>query len=217
MKAVISRPDLVEPRIGAVVLAAGASARFGERDKLLEPFRGQPLGHHVVESIPVHRLLADCAYVVAANADHPCMPVWQQAGFNVALNENAKLGMATSVAIAGQLALKAGCDAVVIALADMPCVPTQHFEALMNAYHGPSDILCSSNELSRMPPALIGKDHFAKLISATGDQGARELLKQARIVSCPPEWLFDIDTPQDAQRYGQVKGHITTSGSNGEE
>ena len=195
---------MAEPwRLGVAVLAAGASKRFGDTDKLTAHFRGKMLGEHVVGSIPLDRVALEGAWVITSRADHPCQEAWRRAGFGVLVNGDAHKGMGTSVARAAMLAEQAKFDALLIALADMPLVPREHFSALVERGAAGSALVASNCGGANMPPALIGKQHFSTLADLYGDQGARALLSQAETIHCPPEWLIDIDTPEDLQKYGQ--------------
>lgn len=187
---------MAELRIGAALLAAGSSRRFGDMDKLVQPLFGRPLGEHAAAAIPADRFAAAGAWVIASQLNHPCQRAWQNAGFSVVLNDSAENGMGTSVALVARTAGMADCDAILIALADMPLVPREHFAALVDAFSGPADIICSSNGQSQMPPAIFGSDHFAALAALTGDKGAGAMLAQGDVIPCPPEWLIDIDTPE---------------------
>ena len=62
-------------RIGVALLAAGASRRFGESDKLTAEFRGRALGEHVPLALPVERF--EKAWAITSTADHPCEPQWR--------------------------------------------------------------------------------------------------------------------------------------------
>lgn len=187
-------------RVFMAVLAAGSSRRFGEADKLTAPFRGKLLGEHVCVNAPVDRIAPGCAIVVTSKFDHPCAPAWRAAGFDMAINTRASQGMGTSVAEAARLALRAECDALLIALADTPLVPREHFEALIDAYTGADDLVCSFDGGVRLPPAIFGKNHIEALTTLIGDTGARALLKEARTIVCPSDWLEDIDTPEALAR-----------------
>lgn len=182
--------------LAVAVLAAGASRRFGDADKLRVPFRGSMLGLHAVRAIP--RELFGEAWVIAANGDHPCRQGWESAGFILRENPFAAEGMGTSVALAAQLAQEAQSDGLLIALADMPLVPREHFAALAQAAkeRRPDMILVSCKGTVRMPPAVFGTAHFESLVRLGGDAGARDLLAQGEIVTCPPQFLTDIDTPE---------------------
>ena len=186
------------------VLAAGSSRRFGDEDKLAASFRGKRLGEHVGDNAPVDRIAPGCAVVITANDHHPCREAWEQAGFRLALNARADRGMGTSVALAAILAMKADCDALLIALADMPLVPRAHFEALIEGSSTATGIVCSNDGRARLPPAVFDKDYLAKLTQLDEDVGARAILKDAQTLSCPAEWLIDIDRPKALQKYGHA-------------
>ena len=197
----ILRVTLPDRRVFMAVLAAGSSQRFGEADKLTQPLRGKRLGEHICHNAPIERLAPDCAFVIACAADHPCRNDWRNAGFNLAVNEQADRGMGTSVALAATLAIKARCDALLIALADMPFVPQSHLTALIDACRTHDASLCSSDGNALMPPAIFGQAHLAALTKLDEDTGARSVLKHAEALTCPPEWLIDIDTPEALERY----------------
>ncbi len=203
MRQVISGPLLSDPRIFMAVLAAGASRRFGEADKLAAPFAGKMLGEHVCANLPFERAARNAAVVIASASNHPCQAEWQKAGFELVLNPDSAAGMGTSISLAVRLARRAGCEAILIALADMPMVPREHFDVLLDAYSGPDSIVCSSDGRVRMPPAIFGEKHFDELLSLRSDQGARPFLKQAQAIVCPRRWLIDIDTPEALATHGQ--------------
>jgi len=187
---------LAELRLGVALLAAGASRRFGDTDKLTALLDGQPLGEIVCNTIPRGRF--DHRWVIASTPDHPSAPAWRAAGFAPLVNPSADEGMGTSVALAATAARKAGCDALVLALADMPLVPASHFEALVERIcaGGPDGIVTSASRETRMPPAAFGASHLSALAELGGDHGARALLQRGDVCACPPEWLADVDTPE---------------------
>lgn len=108
--------------------------------------------------------------------------------------------MGTSVALAAALALKAKSDALLIALADMPLVRGNHLRELLDACRNQADHVCSSDGEMRSPPAIFGRKHLPALATLDGDTGARGLLKDARTLPCPGQWLEDIDTPEALRR-----------------
>lgn len=195
---------MAEPaRFAVAVLAAGQSRRFGPDDKLAARFQGALLGEWACRTLAGLDLAQ--RWVIAARAGHPCAARWQADGFAIAENAQAAAGMGTSVALAARLALQANAPGLLIALADMPLVPATHFQALIAraVAVGPAAIVASAADGVRMPPAAFGRDHLAGLAAMTGDFGARALLQQADLVTCPPEWLIDIDSPQALARAQQ--------------
>lgn len=191
---------MARPGIGVAVLAAGASRRFGDTDKLEAPFRGKRLGEHVCTTLA--RAVMQPRWVIASRKDHPCKAAWNEAGFRVEINDRAAHGMGTSVALAARLARDAGCEALLIALADTPLVPSEHFSALADHVTrlGAAGLVASRSGAARMPPAAFGASHFERLASLTGDAGARAILSEGDVVDCPSAWLEDIDTPEALAR-----------------
>ena len=201
-------------RLGAALLAAGSSRRFGSEDKLVVELNGFMLGQNAAFVFPFDRLHA--AWVIMAERGHPCEPGWHAMGFDPVANPDAHEGMGTSVALAARMAQQEKLDALAIVLADMPMVPATHYDALIDEVTGPDDIAVSAIGDTRMPPAVFGSAHFPALAELTGDIGARDLLMQGHIVECPPEWLIDIDRPEDLQRYGQAGEVAPKHGAKGE-
>ncbi|MEM9500826.1 MAG: NTP transferase domain-containing protein [Pseudomonadota bacterium] len=183
-------------RLAVAVLAAGASWRFGDSDKLCAEFRGEMLGLHVTSILPRDEFAF--AFVIASNSNHPCASGWREFDFKVLTNPRADEGMGTSVALAARQALDIYADALMIALADMPMVPTAHFGAVAATARelGSEGIVVSSDGTTRLPPACFGSNHLEKLAKLNGDVGARAVLSDGQVIACPQEWLADVDTPE---------------------
>ena len=187
--------------IAVAVLAAGASRRFGDADKLAARFRGKRLGEHVCAALAIGPFTP--RWVLASRGDHPCQSAWVRSGFVTAINARSGEGMGTSVALAANLARQTQCKALLIALADTPLVPAEHFAALAAkvAKLGDGGIVVSRSHKTLMPPAAFGAAHFKRLAQLTGDTGARDILQEGEALDCPPEWLIDIDTPEALARF----------------
>ncbi|MEM7666271.1 MAG: nucleotidyltransferase family protein [Pseudomonadota bacterium] len=185
-----------DPRLAVAILAAGSSQRFGDADKLTADFRGEMLGLRVARELPLD--VFDLAFVVISGNSHPCAADWRNAGLDVLANSRAEDGMGTSVALAAARANDCGMDALIIVLADMPMVPASHYEELANGARalGSHGIVVSSDGRNRSPPACFGRNHFEKLAQLGGDVGARAILSEGTVVTCPAEWLVDVDTPE---------------------
>ena len=181
-----------------VLLAAGASRRFGDDDKLDEAFLGRPLGLHVavaLEDMPFQERIA----VVDS-----CRIDYAQHGFRVIHNREAEQGMASSLKLGVAAARAAGANAVVIALADMPRVTAAHLYRLFDAATNAGSVVASSDGRTPKPPGLFGSDRFDVLMQLTGPTGARDLLRAGRHVVTAPAELIDIDTPADLQRLREL-------------
>ncbi|WP_084583275.1 nucleotidyltransferase family protein [Sphingomonas azotifigens] len=184
---------LTPEKTALVLLAAGRSERFADGDKLTEDYLGQPLAFHVVTALENMPFLARIAVVWDTALDFAAR------GFQVVENPDRALGQARSVRYGVAAAEAAGAEAVLIALADMPRVTAAHCYRLFDASDNGATLVASSDGVQPMPPALIGRDHFAELCSLEGDAGARQLILRGHHVITRPEELVDIDTRQDLE------------------
>jgi len=181
-------------RTALILLAAGRSKRFGDLDKLEQPYLRQPLVFHVVtalEEIPFQTRL------VVSNGTSLD---FASRGYRLIHNEAPEIGMSQSVKLGVACARDEGAEAVLIALADMPRVTASHVYRLLDAADGPDAVVASSDGVNPRPPALFGAGQFEALLTLEGDEGARAMVRGGRHVIAPEGDLIDIDTPEDLER-----------------
>jgi molybdenum cofactor cytidylyltransferase len=181
-------------RIGAVILAAGESRRFGG-PKQLALLDGRSLLEHVVQ----RALSAELNPVVTV------VPLWLKRPTNLAdpalrwiHNPNPERGLSHSLRMGFQ-ALPEEVEAAVILLGDQPIVPLTDLQRLIGA-RGRQPIIGLRAEGRIGPPLLVERSHFMIVEEAHGDIGLREILR------LHPEWVAgveveahtpDVDTPDD--------------------
>ncbi|MDF7775844.1 nucleotidyltransferase family protein [Sphingomonas sp. AOB5] len=187
-------------RVALVLLAAGRSQRFGDGDKLAEPFLDKPLAYHVVTALEGVPFLARIAVVSDTALDFAAR------GYRVVENPDPSLGQARSLCHGVAVAKELGVEAVLVALADMPRVTAGHIYRMLDRSDGPDVVVASSDGVQPMPPALFGRDRFDDLLALTGDQGARDLIRGGHHVVTSPAELVDIDTRDDLQRLREAYG-----------
>ena len=190
-------------RIFAVVLAAGASQRFGS-SKQLARFDGDTLVHRAAR---LARQVCgdDSVLVVGHRADEIVAAANGECRF-LLVNEHYADGIGTSLALAVR-ALQHVADALLVLLADQPLITTADLEALLRAWPGTEDVIVASRfDRALGPPALLPRGSFELLHSRRGDAGARELFESGRFrvreVECAAA-AADVDTPGDLERLGQ--------------
>ena len=183
-----------------VILAAGASSRFEDGDKLLADLDGQPVVSHaasVLSGQPVARRIA----IVGPGQSERGREL-AQVGWSLVENTDASEGQGTSVSAAiDHLQSVAGVENALILLGDMPSVPDQHLLNLRAALApGVPAVLSRAGDVVG-PPVLIAREVFPKLQGLTGDRGARGLLEGlpgARIVDFEADHHgLDIDRRSD--------------------
>jgi molybdenum cofactor cytidylyltransferase len=179
--------------INLLILAAGASRRFGGQAKQLLPLAGQPLLRQVVGVALAAGLSGTVSVVLGANAE----PIEQALrGLPVRLVDNPDwaTGMASSLQ-AGLRAMMttdplangltsdpdktpAGPDAVLVLLCDQPLITSQLLRDLVQLHTqtGQPMVACRYNGEAGVP-ALFARSVFADLLALTGDKGARFLLR----------------------------------------
>ncbi len=186
------------PRVAAIVLAAGKSARMGS-NKLLADLRGEAM---IRRTVAVMRQAADITIVVTGR--DPDEIGASLAGLPVTLVHNDRYadGLSTSLR-AGIEALPPDTDVAVIALGDMPLVSAEVVRRLIAAYspaeHRSICVPVFGGE--RGNPVLWGRQHFAALKDLTGDRGARVLFEtlgeEIVEVAMPDDAVLrDADTPE---------------------
>lgn len=182
-----------------VLLAAGRSQRMGDiGSKLDQPFLSHPLGLHVaiaLEDMPFKERIAVTGSATCDFASH---------GFRLVHNDDPAQGMARSVCLGVTRAKELGAKAVVIALADMPRVTATHIYRLLDTAEGDEAVVASSDGVSPKPPVVFGCERFDFLLTLTGDEGARELVRSGRHVVTTPAELIDVDTPEELERLIQL-------------
>ena len=187
-------------RVGAVILAAGASTRMGTPKQLLE-LDGKPLLVRAVEaalSSPVWPVVV----VLGANAERIRSSL---ARFPVLVTENSSWpeGMAASIR-AGVTTLEQfsrHLDAALIALCDQPAFSAATISQLIEMQRVTGRGIVAARYAGRNgAPALFLRQHFRELAALTGEEGARALLNgdPSRVAPVElPDLAVDLDTAED--------------------
>ncbi|MGB9094716.1 MAG: nucleotidyltransferase family protein [Gallionella sp.] len=200
----------VADSIAAIVLAAGASRRFGS-DKLLHPLtlRGATLPLAAHSLLPWLDKFARISVVVRPGAETFCSAIETALGERGAAQidwvecHDAAQGMASSL-VCGVSANHAAAGWL-IGLADMPAVPAAAIAGVRDALFDGASLAAPSHAGRRGHPVGFASRYYGQLLELQGDNGARRLLERDRasvteIAVDDPGILADIDSPGDLQR-----------------
>ncbi|WEF24456.1 NTP transferase domain-containing protein [Paracoccus sp. S3-43] len=166
-----------------VLLAAGASRRFGTACKLQAPYRGKPLVRHVAEAI-----LASGLPAVAVTADPAVEDLLPE--FRIIRS----IGPQSQSLRAGLAAVDD--DRALVVLGDMP-----HVDAALLLRIALAPAPAAASDGNRItPPASLPRSMFADIAQLSGDQGAGAVLRRRPdlyLVHVDAGRLRDIDISED--------------------
>lgn len=149
-----------------LLLAAGASRRFGPADKLLALLNGRPLISHAAQALR----LTPLDYRIAVISNAALLPLLD--GFQVVTIAQGH----QSDSLRAGLAAAGSPERLLIALGDMPDITPDHLTRILDTA---TDALpsCSHDGTAPLPPACFPTATLATLSRLTGDQGAGRLLR----------------------------------------
>jgi molybdenum cofactor cytidylyltransferase len=184
--------------IVGVVLAAGASRRFGAQ-KLLAPVAGKAVVRWTVERMVASRL--DAVIIVLGREADAVQRVLDGLTVRTVRNPRFADGLAASL-VAGVDAMPPGSDAAVIALGDQPTVSTAVIDTLIDVWCSRrTSIVAPMYRGVRGNPVLFAHTVFAELRAGRGDRGARDVITRSAdrvaLVDVDEEMPVDVDEPTD--------------------
>jgi CTP:molybdopterin cytidylyltransferase MocA len=192
----------LERRVGAVILAAGASTRLGYPKQLIE-HEGEALVRRAAMSA-LEAGADPVIVVVGASAETVSEALVGLEGIDVLYNARWESGLASSLA-AGLEAVRAypKCDGALVMVADQPLIDVASLRQLMEAFDSDDRIVASAYDDIVGVPIVLGAEFFKDLMNLKGDEGAgRWLRARLKDVTQIPvaSASMDIDTPADAER-----------------
>lgn len=199
------------PGIPILIPAAGASSRMRGRDKLLEEVRGLPLlrdrvemaldtGAEVLVTLPPDRPLRQKAL---AGLEGPRLSLITVA--------DSQTGLSASLRDGALWAIAQRADALMILLPDLPDLTEDDINIMLQAYDSKSILRATSEDGTPGHPVIVPARLLDALTRLTGDQGAREILRDHTVIplALPGQRaITDLDTPEAwaAWRTAQLRG-----------
>jgi molybdenum cofactor cytidylyltransferase len=189
--------------IAAIILAAGASTRFGEPKQLLQ-FGDKTLVRRAVETA----VETGCRPVIAVLGAHFDSVKNELDGLDccAVLNPDWSAGMSGSIktGIEKTLEIAPAASAAFIILCDQPLIEAAHLKMLFEKFRTAKKPIAAAafGEIAG-PPAIFSKEMFPDLLKLSGDRGAREIFRRRpQLVERVflPEAAFDLDTREDLER-----------------
>ena len=192
-------------KIAAVILAAGASRRFGASKLLLSLPGGETLIRQVAK-IAVDSGLSPILCVIGK--DHQKIKQ-ALAGLplNFVHNSHWQSGMSSSVKT-GINHLPDETDACIMLMGDQPFISIDLIHHLVELFQsGNTQVVIPVVGKQRTTPAILDRSTYDLIMKLEGDVGARALFSYFKVVELP--WkdrrlLLDLDTPEDYQKMQEL-------------
>jgi molybdenum cofactor cytidylyltransferase len=190
-------------KIGAVILAAGESSRFG-RPKQLVRFRGKSLVRRVVDAAKD----ANCSaiVVVLGSKREQIERELKETDAIVTENKDWRRGIGSSIRVGVESAVNQVPDieAIVLLTCDQPFLKTDTIERLVATREKTKKaIVASSYSKTLGVPALFDRSCFQELLALDDETGAKAIIlsNRERVAELLfPEGKIDIDTAADYEK-----------------
>jgi molybdenum cofactor cytidylyltransferase len=189
--------------VGAIILAAGRSSRFGQAKQLL-PFQGESLVRHAVRST-IDGGCASVSVVVGGARDRIEIELRETPAFIVE-NREWQQGLGTSIrcGLRHQLKSRPELDAVVLLVCDQPFVDANTITALITQWENSRKAIVACRYADTLGvPALFDRACFEELLALPDKSGAKTLIESRNGCVAQVEFekgAIDIDTPADFHR-----------------
>ena len=198
--------------VGAVLLAAGAGSRLGNKPKSLLELGGVPLIRR--QLIALSGAGVDEVVVVLGHHAEWIEPVVQDFPVTLVRNPRPDDGIVSSQRI-GLAALAGRLDAVIVALADQPLINAQDIAALIGAWKkrpAGSSVVFPQMGGQRGNPVIFGAEVREQILAGAADVGCRQWQAAHPDALAPFDtdnrrYRVDIDTPDDLERFERETGH----------
>jgi molybdenum cofactor cytidylyltransferase len=189
--------------VGAIILAAGGSSRFGQAKQLLS-FQGESLVRRAVRTA----LEAGCASVtvVVGGARDRIETELRETPAVIVENPEWQRGLGTSIrcGLRHLLSSRPELDAVVLLACDQPFVDASVITLLIAQRENSRKPIVACNYANTLGiPALFDRSCFESLLALPDDSGAKALIESRSDDVAQIEFekgAIDIDTPADFER-----------------
>jgi molybdenum cofactor cytidylyltransferase len=187
----------------ALVLAAGASSRFGS-NKLLAPLDGRPVLQHALDAVAAAGI-ADVVVVLGSDVDAlEAAIAWR--GERRVVNERPEDGISSSIRAGLDAAVEVpGADSALVVLGDQPALRPGVIRAVLTVAESPGAAAAffvrpRYAEDPAPNPVLVRRTAWALAAGLEGDWGLGQLMANQpdRVVEVPVAGANpDVDTPAD--------------------
>ena len=182
--------------IKKILLAAGCSKRYGDKNKLTEYLKGKHLIQHIIHTLL--KVFDPCELLIILGHDSKVIKnLIDNKDIRIVNNKKYKNGIGSSISL-GIQHLDINILGVMIIPADMPLISAEDLMKLEREFiaHNCKKVVLPKYKYTFGNPVILPKSYFATLKNLKEDFGAKSQIKQSDIVEvdCDIGTVFDIDT-----------------------
>ena len=187
--------------ITAIILAAGSSTRFGDKNKLLKPFMDSSIFGHVVKTmtnLPIAEVILVTGYEhekIAEAIKHSNVHIIHNSEFQTGIASSSKCGVS---------AASQKTEGYMICLGDMPYITMDYIKNLLDTFINSQipSIIVPTFQYRKGNPVIFSKNFIDDLLKIEGDKGAREVIDKhpdsiIEVQIRKETYFFDVDTLAD--------------------
>ena len=186
-------------KIKKILLAAGQSKRFGNKNKLLAIINGKPIINHILDTLV--EIYDPSELIVIIGHEHKIIKnLILNKDIKIVENINYKKGIGTSIAL-GINNLDSEIDGVMIIPADMPYINSKDLINLEKKFVELNcvKVVMPEHNSKIGNPVILPRNYFNTLKILKDDFGAKSLIRKKDIITLKTEFgtIFDIDTQEE--------------------
>ena len=183
-------------KIKKILLAAGQSKRFGDKNKLLAIINGKPIINHILDTLV--EIYDPSELIVIIGHEHKIIKnLILNKDIKIVENINYKKGIGTSIAL-GINNLDSEIDGVMIIPADMPYINPKDLINLEKKFVELNcvKVVMPEHNSKIGNPVILPRNYFNTLKILKNDFGAKSMIRKKDIITLKTEFgtIFDIDT-----------------------
>ena len=185
--------------IKKILLAAGESRRFGDKNKLSQIINGKPIINHILDTLfeifDPSELIA-----IVGHEQNIIKNLIFNKDIKILENKDYRKGIGTSIAL-GMNSLNADIDGVMIIPADMPYINSKDLINLEKKFMELNcvKVVMPEHNYRIGNPVILPRKYFDTLKNLKDDFGARSLIRKKDIITLKTGFgtIFDIDTKEE--------------------
>ena len=185
--------------IKKILLAAGQSKRFGDKNKLSEIINGKPIINHILDTL-FEIFDPSELMVIVGHEQNIIKNLIFNKDIKILENKDYRKGIGTSIAL-GMNNLNADIDGVMIIPADMPYINSKDLINLEKKFMELNcvKVVMPEHNYRIGNPVILPRNYFKTLKSLKDDFGARSLIRKKDTVTLKTGFgtIFDIDTKEE--------------------